>query len=141
MFDTDNPVVKLCAQGITTEGTGDIAGAKALYSRAWYIATNDIDRLTAAHYMARHQSPQQRLHWNQLAVDYALNVNEDAVKATLPSLYLNLGKSHEDLDNKVLAAKYYQLADKHASQLADDGYGRMTRAGIAAALARVNAGL
>lgn len=140
MFDTDNPVVKLCSQGITTEGTGDIAKAKDLYRQAWDIAANDMDRLTAAHYMARHQPAEQQLYWNQLAIDHALNVDEDAVKATLPSLYLNLGKSHEDLDNKVLAAKYYQLAESYIGQLADDGYGRMTRAGIAAALARVNAG-
>lgn len=140
MFDVNNPVVKLCAQGIATEGTGDITAAKELYGQAWGIAANDIERLTAAHYMARNQSPQEQLHWNQLALDHALKVHEDAVTAILPSLYLNLGKSHEDLDNNVLAAKYYQLADSHAGQLADDGYGKMTRAGIAAALARVNAG-
>lgn len=141
MFDTDNPVVKLCAQGITTEGTGDIAGAKGLYRQAWEMATNDIDRFTAAHYMARHQSPQQQLHWNQLAVDYALRVSDESVKATLPSLYLNLGKSYEDMGSITLAAKYYQLAESHADQLADDGYGKMTRAGIAAAMARVNTGM
>lgn len=141
MFDPDNPIVKLCAQGIATEGTGDIAAAKELYLQAWDIATNDIDSLTAAHYMARNQSPQQQLHWNQLAVDHALKVNEESVKALLPSLYLNLGKSHEDLDNKVLAAKYYKLAERYTGHLADDGYGRMTRAGIAAAMARVNAGM
>lgn len=140
MFDTDNPVVKLCAQGITTEGTGDIAGAKALYRQAWEMATNDVERFTAAHYMARNQSPQQQLHWNRLAVDYALKVSDESVKASLPSLYLNLGKSHEDLGSRTLAAKYYQLADSHADQLADGSYGKMTRTGIAAALARVNAG-
>ena len=139
MFDTDNPVVKLCAQGIATEGAGDIAGAKDLYMQAWDIATDDVERFTAAHYMARNQSPQQQLHWNQLALDHAMKVNEESVKATLPSLYLNLGKSHEDVGSITLAAKNYQLAEGYINQLADDGYGRMTRAGIVAALARINA--
>ncbi len=140
MFDVNNPVVKLCAQGIATEGAGDIAAAKELYGQAWSIAANDIERLTAAHYMARNQSPQEQLYWNQLAVDHALNVKEESVTAILPSLYLNLGKSHEDLGDIVLAAKHYLLAERYTGQLADDGYGRMTRSGIAAALARVNAG-
>lgn len=138
MFDTDNPVVKLCTQGISAEGAGDVETAKDLYRQAWGIAQNDIERLTAAHYMARNQLPQQQLHWNQLAIDHALKVNEGHVKALFPSLYLNLGKSHEDLGNITLAEKYYQQAESYVDQLADDGYGRMTRAGIAAALARVN---
>ena len=138
MFDPDNPVVKLCAQGINTEGAGDIAGAKDLYTQAWNMAANDVECLTAAHYMARNQSPQQQLFWNRLAVDHALNVKEESVTAILPSLYLNLGKSHEDLGDIVLAAKHYLLAERYTGQLTDDGYGRMTRAGITAALARVN---
>jgi len=140
MFDIDNPVVKLCAQGINTEGAGDIAGAKDLYTQAWDIAANDVERFTAAHYMARNQPPEQQLYWNQLAVDYAMNVNDGHVKAVLPSLYLNLGKSHEDLGNRVLAEKYYQQAEGYIDHLAYDGYGKMTRAGIAAGLARMKTG-
>lgn len=136
-FDTDNPVVRLCATGITTEGTGDMSAAYAMYEEAWNTATNDLEWFIAAHYLARHQSPIEQLKWNEISLQHALKVEDPAIKGSFPSLYLNLGKSYEDWGDMQEAAENYKQAALYADHLPSDGYGNMTRAGIAAALERV----
>jgi tetratricopeptide (TPR) repeat protein len=138
-FDPNNEVIQLCAKGIETEGTGDIDAAKALYLEAWGKATNNMEWFTAAHYLARNQTDlNEQLKWNMLSLEYALKIDDEAIKGTYPSLYLNMGKSYEDLGNIPEAAKYYTLAQDHTHYLPDDGYGKMIRGGITEALKRVN---
>lgn len=136
-FDPDNEIVKLCAQGIETEGKGDIAQAKTIYTEAWEKASNDKERYIAAHYLARNQDADTTLHWNQKAVDHALLIKDEDISHSLPSLYLNLGHSYEQLGHKRMAQQYYKNAAKYAEALDDDGYGKMTKAGIKVALGRV----
>lgn len=54
-FDPNNNVVKLCAQGMDMEGKGNLEEASKLFFQAWEEATNDFEKFTAAHYVARHQ--------------------------------------------------------------------------------------
>lgn len=136
-FDPDNEIVKLCAQGIETEGKGEIAKAKTMYTEAWEKASNDKERYIAAHYLARNQDKETALHWNQKAVDHALLIKDEDISHSLPSLYLNLGHSYEQLGHKKPAQQHYKNAAKYAEALDDDGYGKMTKAGIMAALERV----
>jgi hypothetical protein len=110
-MDLDNPVIKLCAQGTRAEFEGRIEQARALYLLAWAIAQDDFEACVAAHYVARHQtSPQDTLHWNQEALARADAVGDDRVRSFYPSLYLNLGCSHEVLGDQPEARRYYQLA-------------------------------
>ncbi len=50
--------------------------------------------------------------------------------AMLPSLHLNLGDDYERAGATGEARRHLAKAREHVSQLADDGYGRMIRAGI-----------
>lgn len=58
-FDTNNTVVKLCAQGIEFEGKGQKKEALQLFQQAWEQASNDVEKFIAAHYVARHQESVQ----------------------------------------------------------------------------------
>src|SRR5579863_10506036 len=99
-MDPDNPIVKLCAQGMEEESKGNYEQAANLFGEAWNQSGDDLERCIAAHYVARHQaSPSLSLHWNQVALDCAERVGSPSVAEFLPSLHLNLGKSHEDLGN------------------------------------------
>ena len=105
-FDHENEVIQLCAKGIEEEGR-DIAAAKALYHKAWEKATNHTEWFTAAHYMARNQQDvNEALKWNLLSLEHALQIDDAGMKSTYPSLYLNIGKSYEDMGDMHEAAKH-----------------------------------
>ena len=110
-MNLDNPVIQLCIQGTQAEFQGQLAAARSLYQQAWEVAKDDYEACIAAHYMARHQEdPQDRLHWNQVALEKARAVSDGSVQEFYPSLYLNMGHSYELLGNLVEAKRYYALA-------------------------------
>jgi len=139
-MDPENPVNALCIQGMEAEGRGDPESARALFSQAWERRSNHTEAAVAAHYVARHQeTASDTLLWNQRALDEAMIGDQESVSGFMPSLYLNLGKSHEDMGDLAAAREQYLLAEQASSALGDDGYGRMIRGGIAAAVERTAA--
>lgn len=136
-FDTNNPIIQLCAKGMQLEGEGKADEAKAIFYQAWNEASTPFEQFTAAHYVARHQpTTEDKLHWDEKCLQLALGMADDNMKATYPSLYLNVGKCHEDLGNKVGAFENYSQAKAYTPYLADDGYGNMIKAGIEKGLQR-----
>lgn len=139
-FDTENPIVKLCTLGMDCEGQGDAEGAARLFSDAWQKAESDYDKMIAAHYRARHQPlVKDKLAWDKIALEHALKIKGRVVKSTYPSLYLNIGKCYEDLQDPQTAAEYYRLAMSFVEFLEKDGYGKFIRTGVLNALRRVDA--
>lgn len=137
-FNPENKVVQLCAQGMEQEGNGRPREAARLFNEAWAAAGTDFEKFTAAHYVARHQnSVFNKLLWDLKALQHASNIEEEGVKATLPSLYLNIGKCYEELDNPEQAKLNYQEALAFSGFLPNDGYGKMIKAGIEKGLERV----
>jgi hypothetical protein len=128
-FDPNNEIVQLCAAGMQLEGEGKPAEAAANFRQAWDAAANDLEKFIAAHYLARHQpSVQEKLQWDQTALYHALQLDDS--KPMLPSLYLNVAKGYEDLNEHAKAAGNYQLASSFTQYLSNDGYGNMIKAGI-----------
>lgn len=139
-FDPNNNIVKLCAEGMHLEGEGKKEEALTLFQKAWNEASDDFEKFTAAHYVARHQaSITDKLQWDEAALSFALKINDGSVNETYPSLYLNIAKCYEDLKQADKATKYYQLALSYAGALPDDGYGNMIKQGINNGLKRVTA--
>ena len=146
-LDPDNQVVRLCVAAMQAEAENNFAEARALVEQAWAARQSDLDACIAAHYCARHQDTFERiLHWNETALRYAEAVSrtalddgttegKGAINAFYPSLYLNLGKSHEDLGDPNTARHYYQLAQEHLQLLAGE-YGEVVCRGVAAGLQR-----
>jgi tetratricopeptide (TPR) repeat protein len=137
--NSNNPVVKLCAEGILAEMAGQLKEAARLYQQAWLARADDYDACIVAHYVARVQStPQDALHWNQEALRYAETVKDGRVDAFYPSLYLNLGKAYEDAGNKEEAKKFYGLAAGKTAILSEGEYADTVKHGIAKGLERVS---
>lgn len=137
-FDPDNRVVKLCAQGMDLEGQGNQGAAHQVFMQAWDEATSEVEKFIAAHYVARHQkSVADKLKWDETALQLALQMNDPAIKSALPSLYLNVAKCHEDLNNVKEAKTHYEMALSYADFLPEDGYGNLIRNGILGGLKRV----
>ncbi len=137
-FDPNNPVIKLCAAGMDMEGKGNTEEARRLYVQAWNEAANDFEKFTAAHYVARQQaSAPGKLTWDLTALTLALKINTDIIKESLPSLYLNVAKCYEDMNDLTNARENYQQALSFSVSLPDNGYGNMIKAGIMNGIKRV----
>ena len=130
-MDPNNPVVKLCAEGMQAEAQGRLEEARSLFMQAWARRQDDFEACIAAHYVARHQeTPEEMLHWNQEALSRAEAVGDERVDEFYPSLYLNMGWSYESLGDKANAQKYYRLAAGCIDDLPEGPYRDMVLGGI-----------
>ena len=130
-------MVRLCAEGIAAEIGGRAEEAGKLYGQAWNACTDAYERCMAAHYIARIKTTtQERLRWNQKALRYARDVDREKVWAFYPSLYLNVGKSHEDTGDKKEARRFYQLAADGAAELPEGKLTEIVRRGAGEGLKR-----
>jgi tetratricopeptide (TPR) repeat protein len=137
-FDPNNKIVKLCAEGMGLEGEGKKEEALQLFLQAWEEAANDFEKFTSAHYIARHQKTiEDKLQWDNTALNSALKINDQDMQEVYPSLYLNIARCYEDLEDLDKAKKNYELALSFTNFLPDDGYGKMIKAGIANGIARI----
>ena len=110
-IDPQNPIIQLCIAGTQAEFQGQVEQARELYLQAWQLAGDDYEACIAAHYLARFQdNPAETLRWNREALRRAEAVEYERVASFYPSLYLNMGHSHELLGEQAEAEKYYALA-------------------------------
>jgi hypothetical protein len=137
-MDPDNPVVRLCSQGMEAEGKGETDRALKLFMEAWNAASDDYERCIAAHYVARHQiSSTETLAWNQRSLEHADTVGDVRVAGFYPSLYLNMGKANEDLGNMSEAMRFYRLAEANLHVVTPGRYRELVQEGIRRGIYRV----
>src|SRR5215213_5721057 len=121
-FNPNNHVIKLCVEAMGMEEKDKPEEASRLFLQAWNEATNDFEKFTAAYFVARHQkNVSDKLKWLETALHFALKINDDAVKGAYPSLYLNIAKCYEDLNDTDNAKKNYELADSFRDNPSDKG--------------------
>ena len=136
----DNPVVKLCAEGMRAETEHRPGDARDLFAQAWEAAQDDYEKCIAAHYLARHQeNHQDTLRWNQEALIRADAAGDERVREFYPSLYLNVGFCYEVLGDQAEARKYYELAGAKLNDVPDGPYKDVVRNGVAEARKRAEA--
>jgi hypothetical protein len=112
--------------------------ARRLFERAWAERTDDYGGCIAAHYLARHQDgPQEALGWNQVALQHADAVGDERVRGFYPSVYLNVGHSHEQLGDHDQAAGCYRLTAERTDELPEGSYAEMVRDAIARGQQRI----
>jgi tetratricopeptide (TPR) repeat protein len=139
-MDPANPVARLCAEGMSAEGLGQAETAASLFKQAWEQSSDDYERCIAAHYVARQQpSLEEALSWNRKALDCAASSSDPRLDEFFPSLYLNMGKAHEELGNLGEACAFYDLAAQKANTLPAGPYGRLILQAIERGLKRTEA--
>jgi tetratricopeptide (TPR) repeat protein len=116
--------------------------ALQLFMLAWRESTNAFERSIAAHYVARHQTtPEGALHWNQESLTNADAVGDNRVQEFYPSLYLNMGKSYEDLGNLKDARRFYALAADRIDCLPESPLTDTVRRGVINGMRRTSTDL
>lgn len=109
-------------QGMQMEDKGQPEEAEKIFLQAWDAATNDFEKFTAAYYVARHQdNTADRLKWYDTALQFALKVDNDAVKGAYPSLYANIAECYEKSGDTGNAEKYRTLAASSRQNPPDKG--------------------
>jgi len=121
-FSPFNNVVKLSLQGMDMEEKGKPGEALKLLLQGWNEATNDFEKFIAAYYVARLQETiPGKLKWLKTALQFALKINDDAVKSALPSLYSNIAKCYEELGDRDKAKENSELAISFKNNPSDKG--------------------
>jgi hypothetical protein len=131
-FNPNSPVVQLCMQGMEREGKAEPEEARRLFLQAWSEAGNDYERFLAAHFVARLQAnADDKLQWLQVALQFALKVNDESVAAALPALYSTIAECQEDLGDRANAKTSHELAISSTHAPADRGpFYHGTKAGL-----------
>jgi hypothetical protein len=138
-IDPQNRVVRYCVEGMEKEQEGRHDEALRLFMLAWDQSRDPFERTIAAHYVARHQTtPEMALHWNQESLTNADAVGDDRVQGFYPSLYLNMGKAHEDLGNLKDARRFYALAADRIGCLPEGRYADIVRSGVMNGMQRLS---
>lgn len=104
------------------EEKGKPEEANTLFLQAWDKSTNSFERFIAAHYVARHQkNVSDKLGWLETALQLALKINDDPVKAAFAPLYVSIAKCYDDLNDPDNAKKNYELASSFTDKPTDNG--------------------
>nr|WP_224746653.1 NAD(+)--rifampin ADP-ribosyltransferase [Mucilaginibacter rigui] len=104
------------------EETGNPNMAVKLFLQAWHEATDDLEKFLAAWYVALHQPDEaEQLAWYETALKLAMNLNNDAVKAALPSLHEKMAHCYEVLGDRDHEKKHRKLAHAVVIQPSDNG--------------------
>lgn len=134
-MDPDNPVIRLCSQGMRAEAEGRDTEARDLFQQAWEGAFDDYEACVAAHYLARHQpTPRLTLRWNQECLDRADLVGDERVSGFYASLHVNMAKAHRDLDEQARSRWHFEQAARHLDAVPAGQYADWLRFAVAEGL-------
>lgn len=121
-FDPNNKIIQLLLQGMGMEDSGKPEEASLLFSKAWSEAIDDFEKFIAAYYVARHQkNVSDKLKWFETSLEFALEVNDIAVKSAFPYLYRNIAKCYEVLSDPDKAKKHVELSHSYKGTPSDPG--------------------
>src|SRR6185436_15235949 len=99
-FNPSNNIVKLCLFGMSLEEKGQPEEASKIFLQAWNEATKDFEKFLAAFYVARHQNnTSDKLKWLETTLELALKINDNTVHSAFPSLYSDIAKCYEQLND------------------------------------------
>lgn len=121
-FNQNNPIIQLCIQGMDAEEKGRHDDAESLFLKAWQESTNDFERFTAAHHIARVQKDvREKLEWLETDLALALKIDNESVKASFTPLYQAITKCYKELGDSDKAQKNLELATLHNTTPFDKG--------------------
>ncbi|MQS06314.1 hypothetical protein [Streptomyces alkaliphilus] len=140
-MDPNNPVVRLCGEGMTAEAEGREEEARELFRRAWDAASDDREACVAAHYLARHQpGPEETLHWNRECLRLAERVGDDRVRGFHASLHGSIGRALLELGRPGEAGPHFTAAADGLPDLPPGPYADWLRLCVARGLRETDPG-
>ena len=101
---------------------GEPEVAASIFLQAWNEATNDFEKFTAAHFVARQQKDVlHKLKWLETCLQFASTINDVTVQAAFPALYSDIADCYKNLKDPDNASKYDKLLIAFNNNLSDSG--------------------
>jgi rifampin ADP-ribosylating transferase len=121
-FSPDNPIVKLCLQGMAMEAKEMTEEAHQLFLQAWNESTRPFERFMCAWFLARVQAQAaDRLQWLETALQEVTAIQDGSVKSALAPLYSAIARCQEELGHAGLAERMRAKAATCDDAPADGG--------------------
>lgn len=121
-FNPNNPIVKACLEGMDLQAKDQPEEASQVFLQAWNQAATELEEFLAAYFVAQQQkNMHDKLNWFENALQFALLINDEAVKSALPVLFSNIAQCYEQVNNYEEAKKNYELALLSKEKLSDKG--------------------
>lgn len=121
-FGPENPIIRLCLQGMAMDAEGKQEAADAFFRQAWEEAAEDSGRFYAAFFLSRRQTEVlERKAWLDRALKLALGAGNPSVESALPTVYTELSTCSAELGDSANAEDYARLADSARRRALDEG--------------------
>lgn len=121
-FDPRNPIIQLCIKGIALEESGSFDDAIDVFYKAWDQTSNDFEKFIVAYHLGlRQKNVGDKLKWMEESLAFALKINDQNVKSAYPTLYLNIAKCYEELNDTENAKKNFELSHSYQGKPTDTG--------------------
>lgn len=121
-FDPRNPIIQLCIKGIALEESGSFDDAIDVFYKAWDQISNDFEKFIVAYHLGlRQKNVGDKLKWMEESLAFALKINDQNVKSAYPTLYLNIAKCYEELNDTENAKKNFELSHSYQGKPTDTG--------------------
>ena len=121
-FDPRNPIIQLCMKGMAMEESGDLDGAMDVFLKAWDQTSDDYERFIVAYHLGiRQENVDVKLEWMEKSLGFALKINDENVRSAYPTLYLNIAKCYEELNDTENARKNFELSHSYQGKPTDTG--------------------
>ncbi|MFY9177490.1 MAG: NAD(+)--rifampin ADP-ribosyltransferase [Caldicoprobacterales bacterium] len=121
-FDPRNPVIQLCMKGMVLEESGNLGDAINVFYEAWDQTSNDFEKFIVAYHLGlRQKNVYDKLKWMEKSLAFALKINDENVKSAYPTLYLNMAKCYETLNDTENASKNFELSHLYQGKPTDTG--------------------
>lgn len=121
-FDPRNPIIQLCMKGMAMEESGDLDGAMDIFLKAWDQTSDDYERFIVAYHLGiRQENVDVKLVWMEKSLGFALKINDENVRSAYPTLYLQIAKCYEELNDTENARKNFELSYSYQGKPTDTG--------------------
>jgi tetratricopeptide (TPR) repeat protein len=121
-FDPRNPIIQLCMKGMALEESGNLDDAMDVFLKAWDQTSDDYERFIVAYHLGiRQKSVDDKLKWMEKSLGFALKINDENVRSAYPTLYLNIAKCYEELNDTENARKNFELSHSYQGKPTDTG--------------------
>lgn len=121
-FNPNNPIIKLCMQGMMLEESGQMNEALATFQKAWDESSDDYEKFISAYHLGlRQEEVTEKLKWMEKTMSFALNIDDDNVKSAYPAIYSTIAEYHEAIGHPEEAQIHEELSDYYQGSPMDIG--------------------
>lgn len=121
-FSPSNKIVKMCMQAIYAYENNEFDKAIVLLEDAYKCSETEFEKFVSSYKKAEYENDlNNKLKWFEISIKHAINSDCISSKTAYSTLYLNIAKTYEKLNELENAKKNYDLSNKYKEMPQDNG--------------------